>query len=291
MLFHDCSLIQNVRATNKGSKLWIELLKAILFLLCSSILSDTLFAIVIEEMLCIRDEVLLSMIYLYWQIVVIGIVLLFGCQIQGRTLGFKTQGVPFQYLRGCLIGFLMFFAVVLVGAVLGAVRFQGLSEWLDIPLILLFLGGYLFQGMAEEMLCRGYILLSVARKNSIWSAILVSSLIFAIMHAFNAGFGLIPFINLFLFAVFEACYFLHTENIWGCSAIHSIWNFVQGCIFGFNVSGESLMPSIFRFSVSDNAILGGGKFGPEGGLAVTVVTSISILLIVFLKKGNQKKDG
>lgn len=175
----------------------------------------------------------------------------------------------------------MIVSVVLLGTLAGAFSFYGILEWSDIPLIILFAGGYIVQGMAEEILCRGYVLLSIARKNKIKSAIIGNSLFFAFMHCFNSGFSLIPLFNLFLFSVFESIYFLKTENIWGCAAIHTSWNFVQGCIFGFGVSGEDLTPSILYFSCTENSIISGGQFGPEGGLIVTLVTITCIMIYIF----------
>lgn len=277
-------LIANVRSSQKGSELWLEVLKGILFLMISSMIADTSFVIVIEEILSVTEEVTISFLYLYWQIVVIVLCVLIARFVQHRTLGFKVSHAVSQYLCGCVIGICMIAAVVATGFITKAFSFHGLSNWQDTRLILLFLGGYVIQGMAEEVLCRGYILLAIVRKNKVWAAVTFSSLIFVFMHSNNTGFGVIPVINLFLFALFEAIYFLATENIWGISAIHTTWNFVQGCIFGFGVSGEALMPSIFRFSCSDTTILSGGQFGPEGGLVVTFVMVVSIGLLLC-KKG------
>ena len=284
MKFENSILIADARATRKGSALWLEVLKGILFLLFTSIVADTSFVIVIEEILAIQDETMLTILYLYWQIIVIVLCALFAHFVQHRTLGFKIRNIASAYLRGLVIGAGMITVVALIGLIVGAFSFHGLSEWLNAPLILLFLGGYVVQGAAEEVLCRGYILLAIARKNRVSVAVIFSSLIFAFMHSNNTGFGVIPVINLFLFAVLEAIYFLKTENIWGISAIHTAWNFVQGCILGFGVSGESLMPSLLRLSCSNVTVISGGQFGPEGGLIVTAVTTVSILLI--LRKNN-----
>jgi membrane protease YdiL (CAAX protease family) len=284
--FDNSVLVADARAARRGSALWLEVVKGILFLMFTSMIADTLFVIVIEEILAIQDDTMLTILYLYWQIVVIVLCALFANFVQHRTLGFKMCNIASAYLRGLLIGAGMITVVTLIGLIVGAFSFHGLSEWLNAPLILLFLGGYMVQGAAEEVLCRGYILLAIARKNRVSVAVIFRSLIFAFMHSNNTGFGVIPVINLFLFAVFEAIYFLKTENIWGISAIHTAWNFVQGCIFGFGVSGESLMPSLLRFSCSDATVISGGQFGPEGGLIVTAVTAVSIVLLLRKNSGS-----
>ena len=240
-------------------------------------------------MLNIKEEVHISILYLCWQIFVIVLCVLVAHFIQHRTLGFKFKRAIFHYLRGCITGFGMIAAAVFVGVITKVFTFHGLSNWMNVRLILLFFGGYVIQGMAEEVLCRGFIMLSIVRKNKVWLAIAFSSLIFALMHISNTGFGLLPMINLFLFAVFEAIYLLETDNIWGISAIHTAWNFTQGCVFGLSVSGEELMPSVFRVSCNDAAILSGGQFGPEGGLVVTLILVCSLAMLLYKQKSQNIK--
>ena len=76
-------------------------------------------------------------------------------------------------------------------------------------------------------------------------------------------------------------------SIWAVGAIHAAWNFVQGNIFGFNVSGNPKFDTILEAQTSNfGAILSGGDFGPEGGLGVTVILLIALLfaLIIPTKK-------
>ena len=82
---------------------------------------------------------------------------------------------------------------------------------------------------------------------------------------------------------------METDNIWGISAIHTAWNFTQGCVFGLSVSGEELMPSVFRVSCNDAAILSGGQFGPEGGLVVTLILVCSLAMLLYKQKSQNIK--
>ena len=91
-------------------------------------------------------------------------------------------------------------------------------------------------------------------------------------------------INLFLFGVFAALYFLRRGSIWGIGAIHSIWNFAQGNIFGCKVSGSLSGESLFRTNyIGESILFNGGSFGPEGGLAVTIVLFIGIVVLLPMK--------
>jgi hypothetical protein len=79
-------------------------------------------------------------------------------------------------------------------------------------------------------------------------------------------------VNLFLYGLFAAFYALHEGDLWGVCAFHSVWNWVQGNIFGFEVSGGAFGgSSLLKLQESGPDWFTGGKFGPEGGLAVTLV--------------------
>ena len=71
-----------------------------------------------------------------------------------------------------------------------------------------------------------------------WIPIIVSSVIFALMHSMNAGISLLAYINLFLFGISMGYLFIKTENIWMCIGYHITWNYFQGDVFGFLVSGN-----------------------------------------------------
>ena len=136
--------------------------------------------------------------------------------------------------------------------------------------------------MGEEVMFRGYLLTSLARKNNIWVAVAFSSLAFALSHAGNANFNVIGFINIALFGFFAAIFTLRRGSIWAISAIHATWNFVQGNIFGFNVSGTAMTDTLLNADHSNfGHIVSGGKFGLEGGLGATVVLLIAILLVLM----------
>ena len=205
-----------------------------------------------------------------------------------RSLGFTKIKAIQHYVVGLIIGLVMFSAIIGIGVLVGAFQFNGIAENINWGVLLLVFGGFFFQGMSEEVICRGWIMTSVARKNSVLAGVIVNSVIFALLHLSNPGIGILPIINLTLFGVFASVYMLKTDNIWGVSAIHTIWNFVQGSLFGLSVSGMEGMPTIFQFASTDNALMNGGAFGPEGGLIVTVVLVICIAVTMLV--GNKKND-
>ncbi len=202
------------------------------------------------------------------------------------TLGFSKKGAASEYFMGAVIGLVMISLPVLVCVGTGCVSLK-LSESADPLMILLFFIAFLFQGMGEEALFRGYFMTSLARGTNIWTAIITSSLMFSLFHVSNASFGIISFINIFLFGVFAAVFMLKRGSIWAVGAIHSLWNFAQGNVFGFNVSGNPKFDSLLEStSANFGVILSGGEFGLEGGLGATIVllTAILVALLMPTKK-------
>ena len=211
------------------------------------------------------------------------------------TLGFCKKGFLTEYLMGAAIGLVMITLPMIACAATGSVTLT-LAENINPLMILLFFAAFLLQGMGEEALFRGYLMTTLSRRTTLWGAVLINSLMFSLFHLGNASFSFIAFINIFLFGVFASVFMLKRGSIWAVGAIHAVWNFVQGNIFGFNVSGNPKFDTVWNATGSNfGAILSGGDFGLEGGLGVTVVLLVAILaaLILPTKKSEyveEKKD-
>lgn len=204
------------------------------------------------------------------------------------TLGYEAKNALMQYGRGFLAGALMFSGAVAILAVTGGVVFeqgdptqQGVAALGGVIIVLL---GWIVQGGAEEVLIRGWALPVIGARYKPWIGLLVSSLIFALLHGLNPGLSAIALVNLALFGVFAGLYAMREGSMWGISALHSVWNWVQGNFFGFEVSGTNAGGgTLLNLKETGADWLTGGAFGPEGGLAVTIVLVIAIAVILFWK--------
>lgn len=207
-----------------------------------------------------------------------------------RSMGFLRRRAGSEYLGGFLLGAGLFALALGVAMLMGTVSLQAVPA-ISAGLILLFLLGYLIQGMAEEVLVRGYLMLSLTNRVSQAWAVGISSAVFSLLHIFNPGIGPLPILNLTLFGVLAGIYVLRRGDLWGACAMHSAWNFVQGNVFGISVSGNVPQPSILSATFSETGTLwNGGAFGLEGGLAVTLVLTAAILLILFLPQKSKAPD-
>lgn len=234
----------------------------------------------------------IMIVMLFAEILLTLIVMLYCKVFEKRklsTLGFVKSGMVKQYIGGFAAGAAAFSAVYFICVITGSVKCEGISQNIMPLYIIGYFLGYLLQGMAEEVLCRGYLMVSLSRRYHVTLAIAASSLFFAFLHSGNSGLSPLAYINLFLFGVLASLLLLDFGNIWIAGAFHSIWNFAQGNIYGVQVSGMKVSNSILSTSYTDGMeLVNGGSFGMEGGLAVSFIFIAGIALLSYhlYKKGN-----
>lgn len=168
-------------------------------------------------------------------------------------------------------------AIVLIGFNEVQIRYTAKGVG-TIKLLIGSLITYISVGFAEEILCRGYIMSILKRTRNKYAVIIISSLIFAAMHLGNYGITPLAFLNLALVGALFAYMFMKSKNIWMCIGYHITWNYFQGAIWGFSVSGTEENGICSLTSLSDN-LINGGAFGPEGGLVVTVITCLAFIFV------------
>ncbi len=209
-----------------------------------------------------------------------------------RSLGLGKRGAVTEYVIGLVGGLILFGAPVLLCVVTGALRLFPVARMPALWLILLFFVGFLIQGMSEELLCRSYLMISLSRKWPLWACVLANALLFSLLHLGNPDVSVIALINIFLFGLFASMLTLRRGSVWMVGALHSMWNFAQGNLFGLPVSGLRGSPSPLESESVPGTwqtLLNGGDFGPEGGLAVTLALLVgcAVLLLIPTKSAER----
>ncbi len=200
------------------------------------------------------------------------------------SMGIRKNHALAHYFTGFAAGAVMMTAIILLTVITGVNDIK-LSANINVGLILLYFLGFLFQGMSEEFIFRGYLMNTIGGHHSTWSAVGISAAAFGLAHAFNPGFGAMPMINLVLYGVFASLYMICFDDIWGVCALHSVWNFTQGNIYGISVSGTGDSESVFRISShSLPDFLTGGEFGIEGSIFTTIVLGAGIAAVLLKMK-------
>ena len=208
------------------------------------------------------------------------------CPLEG--IGLAKKHAFRDFLLGWFFGGAFLTICVLLMVLFGGVQITGFhfssTNILQfIPLLL----AWSIQGHAEEILARGFLFSSVAVKNSIPVGIVVSSIFFSLIHLGNDGLSLIPILDLTLFGILAALYYLKTGSIWGISGAHAAWNCFQGNVFGFPVSGTDAGTAFISVKQQGPDWLSGGVFGVEGSLISVTAQALVIAWLsydLFLRK-------
>ena len=137
---------------------------------------------------------------------------------------------------------------------------------------------FIVVSLNEEIAIRGYILHNLCQSFNKYIALIISSFVFMGMHLGNPNVGMLPLANLFLAGIFLGVYRIHKNNLWFPIGAHLMWNYLQGPIYGFEVSGNKIN-SLFEQKLNGHEVLTGGNFGYEGSIILTVFLVISIFLM------------
>lgn len=232
-----------------------------------------------------RNTNVIYLISLFGAATMILMIVLYCKYVDKRSLvsiGLDKHGLIKEYAIGMVAGLVAICMVVGICSYTGCIKVS-INPACSLSTIALFFAGFMLQGMSEEIFYRGYLITCVAEGGHIVTAVMTSSVLFAMLHVLNPNMTILAFINAFLFGIFAALYMIKRGSIWGIAAYHSMWNFAQGNIFGIPVSGQSRLESIFDTSCLENTLLNGGEFGVEGGIIVAIITIISIAILLRMK--------
>lgn len=148
---------------------------------------------------------------------------------------------------------------------------------------------FIFVGINEEMFARGYCMTVLKQTGCRWVTVIISSIIFSLMHSLNPGISLLSYLNLFLFGLLTAYMFIKSKNLWLSIGYHITWNYFEGNIFGFLVSGQTAS-GVYNLKNPVDNIINGGKFGPEGGVVVTLITLVGLIYMWKFYKPTVEND-
>jgi len=196
---------------------------------------------------------------------------------------------------GVLIGGLAMTLLFLLATAAGWVRIQTTllnrafsletAYRLLMPLLI-----FICVGFYEELLMRGYLLPNLAqglnfpRLGSRWAlgiAWLLTSVGFGLTHAWNPNAGALSTVLITTAGLMLGLGPILTGKLGLSVGLHIAWNWFQGSVFGFAVSGAQFGPaSIFTLRLTGPVLWTGGAFGPEAGLlgAVAILAATGLIL-------------
>lgn len=207
------------------------------------------------------------------------------------ALGWRQQGRLPKWGLGLLLGAVLIGVAFAITMAFGGIRIAGWNWTPELAALLAF-DMLLFAavGIGEEVFSRGYVYGVVKRRGGIAAAVVVSSVLFALIHSMNAAVfsNVFPMLNLTLAGVMLALFREWSGGLWVPIGVHMTWNFVQGDVLGMAVSGVET-PSIVQVEVLD-PLIAGGAFGLEGSFATTLVTAGASLWLWRAIRNNRRGD-
>jgi membrane protease YdiL (CAAX protease family) len=205
-----------------------------------------------------------------------------------RSLGLQTRGWLAKLAAGWGLGTVL---QLLIFAALGIAGWLTVERagWQPVDLSVSIVS-WLIISFNEELSFRGYILQRLAQAWGLPAAVVVSSLIFAMVHVLNPNVQPLAMVNLFAAGLLFACAYLVSRSLWLPIGLHIGWNLAEIHLLGFPGSGVT-EPALVRSVVHGPEVATGGAFGPEGGLVglVAIVVGIIILLVGYQIAVQSKK--
>jgi len=195
---------------------------------------------------------------------------------------FIDMGFQFKNrLKDFHFGFLLGFGIMLMGFLFlwgfNQINIAGVN--FDLNELLISIAVFAIVALVEEALFRGYILRNLMLSMNKYLALIISAVLFAIMHGANPNISAFAIFQLFLAGGFLGLSYIYTKNLWFPIALHFSWNLVQSLI-GFNVSGQDFY-SIIELRIREANIWNGGNFGFETSVLSTVAQIIFLICIYF----------
>lgn len=203
-----------------------------------------------------------------------------------RALGWtRHRGWLRDWLAGSLVGSVSLLLAAGIAVASGGLRFAWVAGAMpEAAWRTVFVSGLIFicAAAAEEVMFRGYPLQTMTRARLASIGLLLTSILFALIHMGNPhvvpGF---TFLNTSLAGLWLGLAYLRTRSLWFPLGVHWSWNWTMSALLGLPVSGiEKLAPApLLRAVDLGPAWLTGGSYGLEGGAACTLALIISTVFI------------
>lgn len=202
---------------------------------------------------------------------------LFVRWVEGRPATELSLRHGGEFVQGLALGALVFSLVVGVLWVLGVYRVLGLNA----PSVLaqsLAIG--LVPGFVEEIFFRGILYRIIEESLGTWIALITTSVLFGFAHAGNPNASLFSSVAIAIEAgLMLGIGYTLTRRLWLSIGIHTAWNFVQGGVYGINVSGINV-PGVLVSELVGPPLLSGGGFGAEVSV-VTVLVCLALFAMLL----------
>lgn len=187
---------------------------------------------------------------------------------------------------GLLTGFVMNGLCILVAFLHGDIHFEkgNISVlWFIVSFLVVFI-----QSATEELLTRGYLFYHVRKSCGPIVALILSSVLFSLIHGGNPGVGPLALVNIAAIGLFYACSVEYLDSLWFAMANHAMWNFTQNFLFGLPNSGLVARMSVLKLEAASDSPVYSAVFGVEAAFPATLVCLASTAVLLLWVRGKKK---
>ena len=220
-------------------------------------------------------------------LVVLAVYVAWGKWIERRDVTeLSLPGAGREWAIGGLIGVVLYSGCVLLLMLFGMYRIEGLNPLsYMIPAAAMAVKSSVF----EELLFRGVLFRSVEAMAGSWIAIIVSSLVFGLLHLLNPDATIAGAVYIAIEAgLLLAAAYLVTRRLWMAIGYHMLWNYVQSAVFSGIVSGGVSLPGLFQAKIEGPSFFTGGTFGMEQSVFALVLCTLTgvVMLLIAMRRGH-----
>jgi uncharacterized protein len=220
---------------------------------------------------------------------ILSFLLVFLCRKILDRKSFESLGFNLAFIYpDAIIGFSLGTFLLCTGAL--ALYYMNYMRWVDVMFSSqeFFFGFVLLTmiAMSEELIFRGYVLRNLMKSFSKWLALPISAALFTIVHYSNEGIPLLGIINTFLGGLVLGIAFIITRSLWLPIFFHLSWNFIQGPVLGFRVSGLRF-DSLLTVEATGPSIVTGGEYGFEGSIICSILLCAAFVVGCYVENNRE----
>ena len=198
----------------------------------------------------------------------------------GRCLAIRKKDL----LSGISLAIVLYAVGFGVSLLAGAIEIAGVV--FNPSSLLISFVFFLLVAITEEFALRGFVLERMLQGgvNKFW-ALFLSATLFSLVHIANPNFDFLSFINILLAGILLGSSYIYTRNLCFPIALHWFWNWIQGPVLGYEVSGNKFCDGLLTLYLPEANLINGGAFGFEGSILCTVlmVAGTGVILKMFRK--------
>lgn len=198
----------------------------------------------------------------------------------GRSLAIRKKDL----LSGISLAIVLYAVGFGVSLLAGAIEIAGVV--FNPSSLLISFVFFLLVAITEEFALRGFVLERMLQSgvNKFW-ALFLSATLFSLVHIANPNFDFLSFINILLAGILLGSSYIYTRNLCFPIALHWFWNWIQGPVLGYEVSGNKFCDGLLTLYLPEANLINGGAFGFEGSILCTVlmVAGTAVILKMFRK--------